>query len=79
MFIVKKIMVSDEIEIEVEVEFSVYKGIPQALIDPEEYPRAEIISITPVGESDVKSIELNESLIDDLKEQCLEHSGIMEL
>jgi len=78
MFIVKKIMISDKIEIEVEVEFAVYKGIPQTLIDPEEYPRAEIISITPVGESDVKRIELNDSLIDDLKEQCLEYSGLME-
>jgi len=78
MNIVKLIMVSDEIEIEVEVEFTVSKGRPQTMIDPEEYPEADIISIKPTGESDIESIELKYSLIKALKDECLEYSGRME-
>jgi len=78
MVLIKEIMVSDEIEISVEVEFTVSKGRPQTLIDPEEYPESEIISIKPTGESDIESIELKDSLIDALKDECLEYSGWME-
>jgi len=77
MNLVKLIMVSDEIEIEVEVEFTVSKGRPKTMIDPEEYPEAEIISIKPTGESDIESIELKDSLIKALKTQGVWNEALL--